>query len=103
MLEGYSCRVLATYNSRPIAGPFRTTSETITAVSPESGFGWSLPPDIAKPNPILESCHSKRRRVISEKEAEREQNERERAGEREREMEKAGRASDGKSKRKKRG
>lgn len=68
MLEGYSCRVLATYNSRPIAGPFRTTSETITAVPPESGFGLSLPPDIAKPNPILESCHHERGRVIKGRE-----------------------------------
>lgn len=48
-----------TYNSRPMAGPFGSTSDTMIDVSP-SGCGLSLPPDIAKPNPSLESCHFER-------------------------------------------
>lgn len=50
-----------TYNSRPMAGPFGSTSDTRIDVSP-SGCGLSLPPDIAKPNPSLESCHLERTR-----------------------------------------
>lgn len=43
-----------------MAGPFGSTSDTTTVVSPLSGLGLSLPPDMAKPNPSLESCHYKR-------------------------------------------
>lgn len=50
----------STYNSRPMAGPFGSTSDTTTVVSPLSGLGLSLPPDMANPNPSLESCHYER-------------------------------------------
>lgn len=53
------CKRPPTYNSRPMAGPFGSTSDTRIDVSP-SGCGLSLPPDIAKPNPSLESCHLER-------------------------------------------
>lgn len=43
-----------------MAGPFGSTSDTTTVVSPLSGFGLSLPPDMANPNPSLESCHYER-------------------------------------------
>lgn len=52
----------STYNSRPMAGPFGSTSDTTTVVSPLSGLGLSLPPDMAKPNPSLGSCHYERMR-----------------------------------------
>lgn len=52
----------STYNSRPMAGPFGSTSDTTTVVSPVSGCGLSLPPDMAKPNPSLESCHCERKK-----------------------------------------
>lgn len=53
----------STYNSRPMAGPFGSTSDTTTVVSPLSGLGLSLPPDMAKPNPSLGSCHYERMRL----------------------------------------
>lgn len=49
-----------TYNSRPIAGPFGSTSDTTRVVSPLSGLGLSLPPDMANPNPNLGSCNYER-------------------------------------------
>ena len=54
----------STYNSRPMAGPFGSTSDTTTVVSPVSGCGLSLPPDMAKPNPSLESCHYERKKIM---------------------------------------
>lgn len=42
-----------------MAGPFGNTSDTTTVVSPLSGWGLSLPPDMAKPNPNLGSCNQK--------------------------------------------
>lgn len=48
-----------THKSRPMAGPFGSTSDTTTAVSPLSGLGLSLPPEMAKPNPNLGSCNEK--------------------------------------------
>lgn len=53
-----------THWSLPIAGPPGTKSETITAVSPVPGFGLSLPPEMAKPNPNLLSYQKNKKRSV---------------------------------------
>lgn len=66
-----------------MAGPFGRTSDTTTAVSPFSGLGLSLPPDMAKPKPSLGSCDwKKKNKKMNEtkKEAEEKNNAEEWAG-----------------------
>lgn len=58
-----------THCSIPLAGPFRTTSE-ITIVSPVSGLGLSLPPEMAIPKPTRGSCEGGGRGREQERERE---------------------------------